>query len=67
MLNLLICLVVSVLLLSVSLFMSVVWQTVLVWVLRRSLTEYDAAVFSGWINAIVLAGMTVFCVYLTLN
>lgn len=67
MLNLLICLVVSVLLLSVSLFMSMVWQTALLWVLRRSLAEYDAAVFSGWINAIVLAGMTILCVYLTFN
>ena len=67
MLSFVVIVVVSVLLLSVSLFMSMAWQTVLLWILRRSLTEYDAAVFSGWVNAIGLTGMTVLCAYLAFN
>ncbi len=67
MLSFMVIVVVSVLLLSVSLFMSMAWQTVLLWILRRSLTEYDAAVFSGWVNAICFAGMTVLCAYLAFN
>ena len=68
MLNLLICLVVSVLLLPVAAGIALVWQSVLGGLLKKDQTTTEqAAMAAGWINSTILVYAIALCVYLTLN